>query len=57
MGEFESTRNLINRSEKELGVKLIKSGISAVCVGKKKTYKGFQFKYKNNAITEIEIEE
>lgn len=50
MGIFESAKELERQSEDLFGVRLIVSGISAVCLGKYngKTYKGFTFKYVEN---------
>ena len=44
---FKSLADTSRESEKEFGVKLEKSCISQVCLGKKKQYKGFTFKYIN----------
>lgn len=50
IGIFESVKELERQSEDLFGVRLIASGISAVCLRKYngKTYKGFTFKYVEN---------
>lgn len=45
---FPSGSELERKSEEMFGVKLIISGISQVCNGKKSQYKGFTFKYIND---------
>ena len=45
LGVFKSCNELERISESIFGTKLNASGISLVCTGKKKTYKGFKFKY------------
>ena len=45
LGVFESCTDLERRSEALFGVKLLQSSISQVCNGKKKSYKGFIFKF------------
>lgn len=45
LGVFESASHLSRISEDLLGVKLIRRGISNVCNGERKQYKGFTFKY------------
>lgn len=44
--EFNGVYELSRKSESLLGVKLNPTKISAVCLGKRKTHKGFTFKYK-----------
>lgn len=48
LGVFESVSSLARQSEALFGTKLCDSKISAVCNGKRKTHKGFTFKYTNN---------
>lgn len=48
LGEFNSYTELERKSESLFGVKLIKQGISLVCLGKKNQYKGFSFKCVEN---------
>lgn len=45
LGVFESCVELSRLSEKLFGVNLIMSNISNVCLGKRKSHKGFTFKY------------
>lgn len=45
LGVFESGTELERKSEKLFGVKLLQSQISNVCLGKKKQYKNYTFKY------------
>lgn len=45
IGIFESISELAEQSEKLFGVKLLNSEIGSVCNGKRKTHKGFTFKY------------
>ena len=52
LGVFESASELERQSEKLFGVKLYIGNISAVCLKKKKQYKGFIFRYiENNSIS------
>lgn len=46
LGVLESCAELERQSEELFGVKLLSKNISAVCLGKRKTHKGFTFKYK-----------
>ena len=45
LGTFESCNELERQSEKLFGIKLCQSCISNVCTGKRKTHKGYTFKY------------
>lgn len=45
IGEYASAREISSISEKTFGVKLDYRNISAVCLGKQKTHKGFLFSY------------
>lgn len=45
LGVFESLVDLERRSEKLFGIKLLNGGISDVCLGKQKQYKGYTFRY------------
>jgi hypothetical protein len=45
LGEYASCSELERSSEKDFGVKLLNSKISAVCRGKRNHHKGFTFKY------------
>ena len=45
LGSFLSITTLCQKSELLFGVKLLGSGISSVCTGDLKLYKGFSFKY------------
>lgn len=45
LGIFESCAELERQSEDLFGVRLLKSKISSVCIGKRKTHKGFVFRY------------
>ena len=45
INSFDSVNELVNISEKFLGVKLLQGNISSVCRGEKLQYKGFTFKY------------
>ena len=48
IGEYESAKELELISEVVYGVKLHRSKISNCCNGKRKTHKGFEFKFKDN---------
>lgn len=48
LGVFKSCAELERQSEDLFGIKLLQSNISQVCRGKKKTHKGYTFKYINN---------
>lgn len=45
LGVFKSASELERQSENLFGVKLLQSGISAMCSGVKNKYKGYTFKY------------
>ncbi|NGU31094.1 hypothetical protein G6Z34_13465 [Clostridium perfringens] len=45
LGVFESCSELERQSEKLFGVKLFQSNIGHVCLGRRKSHKGFTFKY------------
>lgn len=45
IGVFSSPTDLAKISENEFGVELLWSKISAVCLGRRKSHKGFTFKY------------
>lgn len=45
LGTFLSCRELDRQSEKLFGIKLSFTGISSVCLGSRKSHKGFTFKY------------
>ena len=45
LGIFPCTMELERQSEELFGKKLLHSSISAVCLGKRKSHKGFQFKF------------
>jgi hypothetical protein len=45
LGIFESLKDLERQSERLFNVRLHHSNVSAVCLGKKKSHKGFTFKY------------
>lgn len=45
LGVFESASELSRQSKERFGIKMIRSSISAVCVGKRKSHKGYIFKY------------
>lgn len=45
LGEFESYAELERKSEELFGKRLLASKISEVCLGKRKSHKGFTFKY------------
>ncbi|MGU8679077.1 hypothetical protein ACV3Q3_13040 [Clostridium perfringens] len=47
LGIFSSCSELERQSEELFGVKLSQSNISIVCLGKRKSHKGFTFKYSN----------
>ena len=54
LGTFESARELSRRSQELFGVYLDYSAITQVCKGKRKTSKGFTFKYsKNNKLNKV----
>lgn len=48
LGVFKSCKELSNVSFKEFGVELNAKEISAVCLGRRKTHKGYTFKYIKN---------
>ena len=48
LGVFETCAELGRQSEELFGVKLDYKSISAVAKGRRKSYKGFTFKYTNN---------
>ena len=48
LGTFASSHELERRSKELYQVKLLQGNISAVCLGKRKSYKGYQFKYIEN---------
>lgn len=45
LGIFESCAELARQSEERFGIKMIQSSISSVYVGKRKSHKGYIFKY------------
>lgn len=45
LGRFESATELARNGESLFNIKLVASSISAVCLGKNKHHKGFDFKY------------
>lgn len=47
LGVFHSAIEIERKSEELFGAKLLVSGISLVCLGKRKHYKGFTFRYVN----------
>lgn len=45
LGIYESATGLARKSEELFGIRFIQSSISSVCVGKRKSHKGYEFKY------------
>lgn len=45
LGEYPSVTKMINCLDNDFGIKLDSSNISSVCSGKRKSHKGFTFKY------------